>query len=346
MDPLTHGLLGATVTQAFPETTRRLGRSRVAVLGAAAAMAPDLDVVIRSAVDPLTQIAYHRHFTHALAFTPIGAFLILLLWLCIFPKAWPHWKRAYGISFLAYLTHPLLDACTSYGTQLFWPFSDTRTAWDIVAVIDPAVTLALATGAILAWHRYSSRLARIGLALALLYLALGAFAHHRALAAQARLAATRGDERTRGRVVPTLGNLFIWDSVYQSGSAFQLDRIALPPLQAPRYIPGPRYPALTQSDVARLSAGDPHILSAVSRFVWFCDGYATLSRRSPATLSDLRYVLDGVIPLWGITLYPHHKRPVIWVQASVDRQAYFLKVWRELNHVWTQAKVFGQAIPD
>ena len=39
------------------------------------------------------------------------------------------------------LTHPLLDAHTAYGTQLFWPFSDERFAWSIISIIDPLFTL-------------------------------------------------------------------------------------------------------------------------------------------------------------------------------------------------------------
>ncbi len=36
---------------------------------------PDMDVLIRSASDPLLAIEYHRHFTHALAFIPVGGLI-------------------------------------------------------------------------------------------------------------------------------------------------------------------------------------------------------------------------------------------------------------------------------
>jgi len=43
--------------------------------------------------------------------------------------------------FWAIFTHPLLDACTTYGTQLFQPFWDYRAAFNNISVADPAYTL-------------------------------------------------------------------------------------------------------------------------------------------------------------------------------------------------------------
>ena len=45
---------------------------------------------------------------------------------------------------VGYLSHILLDACTSFGTQVLWPLTDRRFAASIVAVIDPVVTCACA----------------------------------------------------------------------------------------------------------------------------------------------------------------------------------------------------------
>ena len=53
-------------------------------------------------------------------------------------------KRVYLFSFAGYATHALLDACTTYGTQLFLPFSNTRVAWNNVSVVDPLFTIPLA----------------------------------------------------------------------------------------------------------------------------------------------------------------------------------------------------------
>jgi len=49
-----------------------------------------------------------------------------------------HWVWFF---FLTIVTHPILDSFTSYGTQLLWPFSDTRIAWDNISVADPFYTV-------------------------------------------------------------------------------------------------------------------------------------------------------------------------------------------------------------
>ena len=40
-----------------------------------------------------------------------------------------------------YATHGLLDACTSYGTVLFWPFSNERLTWNNISIVDPLLTI-------------------------------------------------------------------------------------------------------------------------------------------------------------------------------------------------------------
>ena len=51
-------------------------------------------------------------------------------------------------SFLAIITHPLLDAQTTWGTQLFWPF-EWRIAIENIFIIDPIYTLPFLTFLIL-----------------------------------------------------------------------------------------------------------------------------------------------------------------------------------------------------
>lgn len=48
-----------------------------------------------------------------------------------------HW---YLFFLLTIVTHPILDCFTTYGTQLFQPFSDWRVAWDNISVFDPGYT--------------------------------------------------------------------------------------------------------------------------------------------------------------------------------------------------------------
>jgi hypothetical protein len=58
MDPLTHALARAAVALSLRATGRALW------IGATAALAPDLDVLIRRSADPLLAIGHHRGFSH------------------------------------------------------------------------------------------------------------------------------------------------------------------------------------------------------------------------------------------------------------------------------------------
>ena len=44
-------------------------------------------------------------------------------------------------STIGYATHGIIDSLTSYGTQLFWPFSNDRFATNTISIIDPLFTL-------------------------------------------------------------------------------------------------------------------------------------------------------------------------------------------------------------
>ena len=75
MDPITQGALGAALPQSFAPAKKV--RS-AALVGALSGMAPDLDALIRSSTDPLLFLDYHRQFTHALLFVPVGALVCCL----------------------------------------------------------------------------------------------------------------------------------------------------------------------------------------------------------------------------------------------------------------------------
>lgn len=50
-------------------------------------------------------------------------------------------REWYSLFFWSVFTHPLLDSCTAYGTQLFQPFSDYRVAFNNISVADPLYTV-------------------------------------------------------------------------------------------------------------------------------------------------------------------------------------------------------------
>ena len=117
MDPLSQGTVGAAFAQSVSNKNNIF---KIGFIGFLAGLTPDLDVLIQSSTDPILSLEYHRQFTHSLFFIPFGSLIVALL---IFPlvKRSMGFKTVYLASLLGYATHGLLDACTSYGTQLFWP---------------------------------------------------------------------------------------------------------------------------------------------------------------------------------------------------------------------------------
>jgi inner membrane protein len=139
MDSLTQAVLGAGIQGAM------LGRfqGRKALLaGAALATLPDLDVLIDYG-DPVSGMINHRGFSHSLFVLTLLA--VALTWLMRRWRPSPLYGagRLFLTLWLVLITHPLLDAFTSYGTQLWWPLTPTPTAWSSVFIIDPFFTVPL-----------------------------------------------------------------------------------------------------------------------------------------------------------------------------------------------------------
>ena len=137
MDPITQGTFGGIFSQAFSSKRKMFAASFVGII---AGLSPDLDTFIRSNEDPLLHLEFHRQFTHSFIFIPFGA-LIVTLFTFYFVKKYVTFFENYIFAFVGYSTHALLDACTSYGTQLFWPFSNYRFAWNSISIIDPLLTI-------------------------------------------------------------------------------------------------------------------------------------------------------------------------------------------------------------
>lgn len=300
MDIVTQGLLGATLAQAAASKHE----ARIAsVVGFASALLADADTLIRSANDPLLNIEFHRHFTHSLIFIPIGGLLAaLILW--PFLRRQITFKRLCFFALLGYATSGLLDACTSYGTQLLWPFSDARIAWRIIAIVDPVFSLTLLVAIIFGLRKNQAGFAQLGLVLAGGYLMLGVFQHHRAFEVAAHLAAQRGHQVDRMMVKPTMANLVLWRSIYESDGSFYVDGIRVGPLGGERIYEGAKAQRFEVGrDMLEIDSGSA-LAHDVERFLYFSQGYVIADPARENVLVDVRYSMlpTGLAPLWGIDL--------------------------------------------
>ena len=147
MDSLTQIILGAAVGEAV--LGRKIG-NKAMLYGAIAGTIPDLDVLSAFFTDKVTSLEMHRGFTHSIFFSvlfaPIFAFIITRY------EKYKNIKDWSWLFFWAFITHPILDAQTTWGTQLFWPL-DIRLAFKNVFVIDPLYTIPFLVFLILAMRQ-------------------------------------------------------------------------------------------------------------------------------------------------------------------------------------------------
>ena len=136
-------------------------------------------------------------------------------------------KTIYTASFLGYATHGLLDACTSYGTLLFWPFSNERVTWNNISIIDPLFTIPALILIGIAIKTRKRMFSFFAIGWIIFYLSLGFVQYERALSAVTGLAYSRGHDAERITLKPSFGNLILWKSIYQHEETFYVDAIRI-----------------------------------------------------------------------------------------------------------------------
>ena len=174
MDSITQGFLGAAIGEEI--LGKKLG-SKGAIIGAAIATIPDLDVALYLVFDKFSMLSIHRGFSHSMLFSVIGALIIAYL---LSKMQWMKdidFRQLLLFTWLCLFTHCLLDTFTAYGTQLFLPFSDERVGFDSINVVDPLYTLPLILGIVFSTLKYRSNKKRAiynryGLLISSLYLIL------------------------------------------------------------------------------------------------------------------------------------------------------------------------------
>ena len=220
MDSLTQAVLGAAIGGAIaPPGSRR----KALVVGAALGTLPDLDVVIDygGAVENFT---YHRGFSHSLF---VLALVSVLLWL-VLRRWWAPVRDApyrwLALISLALLTHPLLDAHTAYGTQLFWPLEPHPTMWATLFIIDPLFTLPLLVGVIVAAARpcapSSDTALRAALSMCVLYIAWSWMAQGIVKSNVERALADLNLEDAPVFLTPTPFNTLLWRVVVMTDDGY------------------------------------------------------------------------------------------------------------------------------
>ena len=302
MDPLSQAVVGASCAQALSNKKHFI---TVTVLGLLAGIAPDLDIFIRSNEDPMLFLEFHRQFTHSLLFIPIGGLLCAGLFHLLFHKRTQvSFRWTYLYATIAYGSHGLLDSCTSYGTQLFWPFSNHRVSWDTISIIDPIFTLPVLFLVVLAAIKRSRRIAIYAVAWILLVQSFGLIQNQRASMVGHQLATERGHQVIRLNAKPSFANQLLWRVIYETKEGFYIDAIRLG--LKTEIIPGQFIRHLNIAKDFPWLDKDSQQAKDIERFRWFSQGYIALDPKRPLRIIDIRYSLmpNETLGLWSIWLSP------------------------------------------
>ncbi len=322
MDSLSQIVLGASVQGAV--LGKYQGR-KAYLYGAILGTLPDLDVLI-SYPDPISDMTYHRSFSHSLlVLTAVG---IIGAWLLSRYHQWrdmplPYSTRRLALAMtLVLTTHPILDSFTVYGTQLFWPLQDpfqiTPISIASVFIIDPLYTLPLLVAVIVGLFKGSKiavfkagllvncqRIAVWMLLLSSSYLLLGLGLKYHAQSQAEQTLAAAGIDTLRLKTMPVLPTILMWRTVAEDDQNRLIElRSSVLDSRLPEY----RY--LTQYDNAQtLRANIPaQSRPYAQRLDWFSanwTGYRAQMLPATSTTSDAseQLVVDDLRMMAGDTAF-------------------------------------------
>jgi len=334
MDTITQGLLGAVTAQLG--FRQRMGAEATWLAGTAA-IGPDLDFFIEPFLS-LTgveegyfgSVLEHRGISHSLLMVPVLSLVVAFLWWRL--RGWvirsgperpggtakmgaiSFWWF-YGCALAAVLSHPLLDWCTSYGTQLLSPFTNRRYAIDAVAIIDLIYSLILlvtlvsclvvrmvkrnAVGA--TW-----KIGWVGFGLSVAYLACGYGLGHMAAGRMERFWEHKLDAGSsmgsiECRAYPQLGSIFVWRVVGRTPQRWLAGRVNIfygYERQEPRW----NETAVVENKWVRRAQEEEQ----VQWFDWFAMGqvraeYRQVGDRHVVDFHDMRYgwPAESLTSLWS-----------------------------------------------
>ncbi|MDX1950366.1 MAG: metal-dependent hydrolase [Rickettsiales bacterium] len=319
MDPFSHGFLASLAAQ---NISKKEHIKKASIYGFLAGMSPDLDVLIRSKTDSLLAVEFHRHFTHSIFFAPIGALIVSYFWWLIFRKNL-QFKFAYPYSLIGILTHGLLDAATSYGTRIYWPFSNDRVSWSIISIIDPLFTIPLAILVILIAYKSTKFLKIFSIAFVFLYLFNGYLQRERVEETLENLSISRNHKIEHFEIKPTIGNNILWRSTYIYKDKIFIDAIRSNWLGDIKIYEGESLNHLSfPSSFSNLNKSSI-LYNDIARFDFFSNKFLGALEEMPNVIIDARYSISATSakPMWGILIDEKHP----------NKHAYFKHFPREID---------------
>ena len=289
MDSLTQIVLGAAVGEAV--LGKKIG-NRAMIWGAVAGTIPDLDIVWRYLTDTITATEMHRGFSHSIVFSILAA--PLFGWLVHQLKkrpdvGWQGWSKLF---FWGLFTHPLLDAFTTWGTQIFWPFN-WRVAFNSIFVIDPLYTVPFLICVLIAATRKRGSLSRkrtnnLGLYISTSYLLLTVVIKYVAHQKVVENLEQQGITYTQISTRPAPMNTVLWNINVDAGENYLIGDYSL---FDSKPISFKAYPKKRSESEALINT------SEVQRLITISEGWYILEKIQDEWIyNDLRFGLIAIDP--------------------------------------------------
>jgi len=331
MDSLTQIVLGASIGEAV--LGKKVG-NKAMLWGAVAGTIPDLDVLSRSFVDTVTAIEWHRGFSHSIFFSIVFAPIFGWLVWQIHKKQNASWREWSWLFFWGLLTHPILDAFTTWGTQLFWPFK-IRLAFQNIFVIDPLYTLPFLVFLILAIRQKRTspnrrKYNRMGLIVSSAYLVLTLIL--KGLSYQQFTASLERQDIVFEQIDtrPTPFNSILWTANIDVGDVYLIGNYSFFDSGEIEFISYPKNHGLLEG----LETNDE-----VNRLIDIAEGWFTITKKQDGLFfNDLRFGLISLDPneeqfVFTYKLIPdrHGTRVEEVSKYNADAKKLFSVLW---NRIW------------
>ncbi|ESU28469.1 integral membrane protein [Flavobacterium limnosediminis JC2902] len=282
MDSLTQIVLGIAVAEVC--AGKKL-QNRGFVYGAILGTIPDLDVVVGKFLNPLDAMMIHRGMSHSLLFilflSPILGWLIARI-----EKRRISFKTASRMAFWCLITHPLLDMCTTWGTQILWPLP-YRYSLNSIFVIDPLYTIPFMVFLIMVWRtknnelrtKYTRRCLFLSTGYLLLAFGIKLYALHKF----EKALATQNITYNEIMVKPSAFNLILWNANVATKEGYLLGDYSLFDTQPVAFT---NYPKNTALEVSLKDNADFKKLQVISEG-W----YLVTQNKEKVYFNDLRFGL-------------------------------------------------------
>ena len=284
MDSLTQIVLGAAVGEAV--LGKKVG-NKAMLYGAIAGTIPDLDVLARFFTDTVTATEWHRGFSHSIFFSVLFAPIFGWLIWKLNPRTDANWKDWSYLMFWGLFTHPILDAFTTWGTQLFWPFK-TRLAFQSIFVIDPLYTLPFLVFVILTLFQKRTsakrrKYNRLGLIISSSYLVVTLILKGIAYRQFVNNLAAQGIDYVEMDIRPAPFSTILWTANIDIGAGYLIGNYSFFDSQAIEF---------TLYLQHRELLGDLETKNKVSRLINIAEGWYTISKENKKLFfNDLRFGL-------------------------------------------------------